>query len=394
MPPTDRLTQCVAIFTGNRADWGLLEPVVLALAALMPVQLWIGGDHLPETGLFKAVLSQGVQAVWLELKAETPSKSASNNRMVASTQTHLAAVETALAQQAKPAALLLLGDRFEAFAVALAAFYNQIPLIHLAGGDLTQGGCVDDRLRFLISELASVHCAFSQKSFDRLKKWLESHSLSTQHLVLTGSPLVDNLQAVTLLEKETLYQAVGFNLQHPVVLFTQHPVPAEGEQTVWAYEQTLLALLEAKTTLGVQVVASAPNADGYGEAFRVVLDRLRPQFGPSLVFEETLGTGAYFSWLSACSAVVGNSSSGLYETPYFKTPSISVGSRQLGREHASNVLFCDYGQQNVYNALKTALTDELFAKQVAACVPPFGKKPAAPVIAQQVFKFLQTGLTA
>jgi UDP-hydrolysing UDP-N-acetyl-D-glucosamine 2-epimerase len=297
---------------------------------------------------------------------------------------HLSACETV--DWSGIEAFIVLGDRVEAFAMALGAFYNEVPILHLAGGDLTLGGCVDDKLRWMITELATLHACFSQTSTNRLL----ARGINPQVIINSGSLAVDNVLATPLLSRENLLASVGWDETdtRPIVLFTQHPVGVEGVQSATYLQQSLDAFKQAN----VGVIATAPNLDANSveanQSIQAVIAASQQEQNPDIVWFSTLGRERYFSWLSVCNAVVGNSSSLLYEAPLFGKPALCIGNRQQGREHAENVHFSDYGVEAVLAGLQIILHDEAFKTRAKMAVSPFGNEPAAPKIGQFLLDYL------
>ena len=369
----------VLVFTGHRADYGLLQPLLQALHsddALNPTLL-IAGEHLVNPTSFRE--AQGLrgfkQRVLLPLaQAQTLFKQPMAQRASA----HEAAMSHFI-ETSKPCydALLLLGDRYEAMAVGLAAFYAGLPVIQLAAGDWTQGGTPDDRLRFALSSLASGVVCFSATSTQRMRR-LGLHDEA--HILHSSSLSVDNALAIPKLTRETLAQTLGLPLAtQRFVLFTQHPIAAEGEASLDYLNGSLEALLEL-VEQDVHVLATAPNQDSaYGPA---MAERLKTaaQAHDHLHYVESLGAAAYLQAMQHAVAVVGNSSSGLYESPLFQVPCVNIGPRQAGREHAANVLHVPYGRAALSKALKTVLHDEAFRQRCVEVVSPFGHQAAAPEI--------------
>lgn len=385
----------MAVFTGSRADYDLLFPLLQWLQANLvekTLTLIVGGEHLlrPEATmqtLQADAQREGWQVQILDASVGTIHQpSASLSTYLPQTIGHLSACETVNWQSVQ--ALIVLGDRYEAFAMALGAFYNQVPILHLAGGDLTQGGCVDDKLRWMITELATLHACFSQTSTNRLV----ARDMNPQGIIHSGSLAVDNVLATPLLERAALLASVGWDDvtdTRPIILFTQHPVGAEGVQSAQYLQQSLDAFKEAN----VRVIATAPNLDGSSpeanQAIQSVITASQQENNPTIRWFSTLGRERYFSWLAVCDAVVGNSSSLLYEAPLFGKPALCIGSRQQGREHADNVHFVGYGVEAVLNGLQMVLQDEAFKHQAKNAISPFGNELAAPKIGQFLMDYLK-----
>jgi UDP-hydrolysing UDP-N-acetyl-D-glucosamine 2-epimerase len=256
----------------------------------------------------------------------------------------------------------------------LACFYYGIPIIHLAAGDTTQGGCPDDQLRFALSALASLHVCFSAHSRQRLQDCLGHTPTLAGRVLQVSSPVVESIAQLTLTPKADLCHELDLNPDLPVALVTQHPIPppAETEATSVAGFEVILATLAKYTHL--QVILTSPNLDSpAGVAMQALAQAQATQHhAQGWRWQPTLGRQAYLSWLAAASVVVGNTSSGLYETPCFGTPSISVGLRQAGRERAGNVLSVALGDEAALSeALTRTLTDEAFIAQCQQVHSPF-----------------------
>ena len=356
----------IVVFTGNRADYGLLHPVLTAIQAssALTLHVLVGGDHgLP--GEDDTTLSASVQEVfsddWPQVRCigfsgnESPLAPWLSEFAYGTPAERMSLVSAHHVQHTagwwdlvNPDWLLVLGDRFEAFAVALSAFYAGVPIAHLSGGDVTEGGCVDDRLRGCLTELATLHFPFSGASADNLR----NRGVSSDSIVMCGSPLRDTLASIDLIPREQLCGHRQLNAKLPIILFTQHPIPAEGKQTVEHFKQSLEALKCLILEDGVQVVLTSFNMDGYGQAMQAALTAFLNEQLPVCIYAESLGRVEYLSWLNACDVVVGNSSSGVLEAPVLETLSVTVGPRQSGRPLAETVIRCDYGVANVYHAVK------------------------------------------
>jgi len=381
-------SQTIAVFTGSRAEYDLLFPLLQWLQSNLlgkTLTLIVGGEHLlrPEATL-PTLKSDAQREGWRLQVLEGSLSEKSSSTYLPQTIGHLSACETVDWQGVE--VFIVLGDRVEAFAMALGAFYNQAPIFHLAGGDLTLGGCVDDKLRWMITELATLHACFSQTSTNRLV----ARGINPKVIIHSGSLAVDNVLATPLLSRENLLASVGWDETdtRPIILFTQHPVGVEGVASAHYLQQSLDAFKQAN----VRVIATSPNLDANSaeanQAIQSVIAASQQEQNAAIVWFQTLGRERYFSWLSVCNAVVGNSSSLLYEAPLFGKPALCIGNRQQGREHADNVYFVDYGVDAVSAGLEVVLYDGAFKHQAKMAVSPFGNEPAAPKIGQFLLDYL------
>ncbi|MFM7389629.1 MAG: UDP-N-acetylglucosamine 2-epimerase [Vampirovibrionales bacterium] len=374
----------IAFFTGNRADYGLLVPLMTYLQQHAPwatVQLWVGGEHVVDACSDAHVQADAWPSVY-RLQQYHPAPLTWDNLTLVGAW-HQQAVHYLLSQHPHPDVLIVLGDRHEALAVTLACVQAHVPVVQLAAGDVTEGGALDDRYRHAISMLACYRVAFSQQSFNNLQRM----GFPSETLLSTSSLSVDNVLNEPRIPKVALFEELALDATLPTVLFTQHPLGIEGEKAA----DYLWQSLEAFHRYGCQVVATPPNLDGASAGLASVVERSK-QAHPRTVWVEHLGRRKYLSWLAACSAVVGNTSSGLYESPLFNKPSLSIGPRQQRRERASNVVTCRYGIESVLQGLQTVLEDAAFIAHCREVASPFGTTPASPVIAQALQRLTHSGV--
>jgi UDP-N-acetylglucosamine 2-epimerase (non-hydrolysing)/GDP/UDP-N,N'-diacetylbacillosamine 2-epimerase (hydrolysing) len=232
----------------------------------------------------------------------------------------------------QPDLVLLLGDRYEIFSAAQAAMFAQIPLAHIAGGD-TSEGAFDEAIRHSISKMAHIHLVTNDDAQRRLIQLGEDPA----HVHKVGSPALDRLVELELLDRETLEGSLGFRLRQKNLLITQHPVTLARDRGMAEVQ----ALFEALETLGDEVglIFTKSNADAGGQGINTLIDKFVAQHG-NAVAHTSLGQLRYYSLMAQVDAMVGNSSSGLYEAPSFKLPTVNIGDRQKGRLKASSVLDC------------------------------------------------------
>jgi UDP-hydrolysing UDP-N-acetyl-D-glucosamine 2-epimerase len=251
----------------------------------------------------------------------------------------------------RPDILVIMGDRFEMHAAALAALPFKIPVAHISGGDVTEGA-IDDALRHSMTKLSHLHFASSEDSARRILQMGEE----SWRVVACGELSLDNLSTLKLLTREELEDRFHVRLPDPFLLVTYHPVTLEYEQTAWQIKE----LLNALDTSALTVVFTTPNAD---TANRVVYDAIRrfAEMHPSVGHVDNLGMQAYFSVMSLAAAMVGNSSSGILEAASFKLPVVNIGIRQDGRLRTRNVIDCGYPAEEIRAAVNQALSADFRA---------------------------------
>lgn len=261
----------------------------------------------------------------------------------------LAGVGTAL-EQLDPDWVLLLGDRFEILAAASAAALCHVPICHLCGGDITEGA-YDDAFRHAITKLSHLHCPSNPEASARLLQMGEE----PWRVVMTGSSGLDALHAIAPLPREEVFARLGLDAARPCVLVTHHPTTL-AQDLGRGELQAIFAALEARDD--VQVVFTGINADSGGTAANALLQEYVKQH-KGAVFHHSLGQTLYCQTLPHMRAVLGNSSSGLYEVPSFGIATVNIGDRQKGRLRASSVIDCAGNPEAIVQALRAAETLDL-----------------------------------
>jgi UDP-hydrolysing UDP-N-acetyl-D-glucosamine 2-epimerase len=247
----------------------------------------------------------------------------------------------------KPDLLLLLGDRFEILAAAEAALVARIPVAHLCGGDITEGA-FDEAIRHSITKMAHLHFATNEDSARRLRQLGED----PRRIFTVGSPGIDYILRVPPLSREEVVRDTGLELGQKLLLVTFHPATL-GSCPPLAELEELLAALEG---LGPRVTLAftMPNADTAGRALAQRIDRYVAVHDNARCFA-ALGPRLYLSLLRLADAIVGNSSSGLYEAPTCGTPTVDIGERQQGRLKAGSVISCRAERRAIGESIGLAL---------------------------------------
>ncbi len=359
----------IVSITGSRADYGLMQPVYAAIAGsgAFELHLVVTGMHLvPE---FAASLAE-VRADRFGTLHDVPmtgrggSAGDGGAAMARSLARGLDGMAV-LFERLKPDMVLLQGDRGEMLAAAIAAAHMNIAVVHMSGGDRT--GSIDDSLRNAISKLAHFHLTTCSASTRRLTELGEA----AERIVEVGEPALDRLRSMTFVPPETLAAELRLKVGEPYLVATLHPVTDEAHHAA----QQMTVMLQALADTGITSVVTHPNTDAGGQAMREVLERWRGR--SFLRIEPSLGAQRYLSLLRNAAAVVGNSSSGILEAPSLKVAAINIGSRQLNRMRAGNVIDVPFDRNAISEAIRKAVHDPEFRRQVATCVSPYGDGHAA-----------------
>lgn len=336
----------IAVFTGTRAEYGLLYWLLRGIQTDddLTLQLIVSGMHLsPEFGLtYQQIEKDGFS---IDAKVEILLSSDTSVGVAKSMGLGVLGFADVL-QRLQPDALVLLGDRFEALAAAQTAMIMRVPVVHLHGGEITEGA-YDDAIRHAITKLSYLHCTSAEPYRQRVIQMGES----PERVHNVGAIGLDHLQRSTLLELDELGQSLGFPLQQPYFLVTYHPVTLANEPP----EESFQALLDALDDFpGYQIILTYPNADDGGRRIIPLLNGYAAE-RPHVLAIPSLGQLRYLSAVKYANGVIGNSSSGIIEVPAFAVPTVNIGQRQKGRLAAYSVIHCDTTHSAIHASIHKAI---------------------------------------
>lgn len=363
----------IAVVTGSRAEYGLLYWVLKDLQTRSDVelQLIVTGMHLAsEFGLTVSEIERDglpiSRRVDMLVSGDTPTSTAKSVAL------GLLGISDALEQLA-PDVILVLGDRFEMLAAVQAAMFHNIPIAHIAGGDTTEGA-FDEAIRHAITKMSHLHLVTTESSARRVRQMGEDPA----RIRIVGSPGLDHLKRQRLLERAALEASLGAPLGRRNLLVTFHPVTLEPGEGLRQQQELLsvLATMDADTVCWFTL----PNADTGGRALAADLRVWAAGRANAHVFA-SLGQLRYLSLMSQADIVIGNSSSGLYEAPSLKRPTVNIGDRQRSRLAAPSVLHCEPDAASIAAAL-----DRAWTLDCAGVVNPYGDGQSSGRIVQALLE--------
>ena len=363
----------ICVVTATRAEYGLLRPVVQKLAASADLQLRlvVTGAHLcPRLGLTVTEIEKDGFAIDARLPIFTDDAAEPVAQTIART---LTVFDEYFAQNV-PDCLLVLGDRFEIFAVATAAAARHIPIAHISGGDVTLGAA-DEYYRHCISKMAAVHFASCADSAARLVRLGEA----PDRVFCVGGLGDENIRTLPKLSREALCESTGFALMQPFALVTYHPETSADAGSPAAQSQALCRAMESVP--GIFWLMTGSNADAGGQICSDTLRAFAAAHPDRAAFVQNLGLQRYLSAMQYASLVAGNSSSGVVETPTFRVPTVNIGKRQAGRIVCANVLGCTPDADAIAAAMRKALSPEFAAVAATAKSPYNGGDTSAKICA-------------
>lgn len=342
----------ICVFTGTRAEYGLLRPLMERLRADDDCELllMVSGAHLSK---HHGNTIDEIRADGFTPNVEIPLP-LGDDRLSMARSIGVGVEKYAQAlNELSPDMLVLLGDRYEAFACATAATAVRIPVTHLHGGEVTEGA-VDECFRHSITKMAQLHFTSCETHRQRVIQLGELPE--AVHNV--GALGVENIKNLPLLGKAELEEALGFSMGERCLLTTFHPetlASAEVDQ-VGIFFSALERMLAQDDA--VRIIITGANADPGGGTVDARAAALADSHHDRIYVTPSLGLLRYLSAMACCAAVVGNSSSGVLEAPSFNVPTVNVGNRQKGRETAASVFNCPMDADAITKTIVHALSSE------------------------------------
>lgn len=344
----------ICVLSGTRAEYGLLKPLISKIHAdrELELQLLITGMHLsPEFGLtYQEIEESGYPIAW---KTEMLLSSDSENGITKSMGVGLIGFADAFSYL-NPDVIIILGDRYEAFAAAAAAMIYKIPIVHLHGGETTEGA-IDEAIRHAITKMSYLHFTSTEEYRNRVIQLGEA----PERVFNVGALGVENINSLVLLEKEELEQQLQFQVNKNTVVVTYHPVTLENETSKEQF-QNLMKVLSKNTKL--KMIFTKSNSDTNGRIINYMIDDFVIKNRNRAIAFTSMGQLRYLSTLKYCGAVIGNSSSGIIEAPSFHIPTVNIGDRQKGRTRAASVIDCEYDCRGIEKAIEKAFEEEFIKK--------------------------------
>ncbi len=365
----------VCVVTSSRADYGLLFHLLKKIkkSPFLDLQLIVSGSHL----------SQQHGMTLNEIKNDGFTIDASVS-IIQENDSHLdisRAVSDGIIgfseayERLSPDLVLMLGDRYEILACAIAATIANLPIVHLHGGEITEGA-QDEAFRHSITKMAHLHFVAAKPYMERVIQLGEN----PKSVFCYGGLGVDAIRHTSLMSREELAKELNADLNKKALLITFHPVTLERLKS---YEQMKSLLLILSEFSNFTIIFTMPNADIDGSKIATQIEAFVNNNDNTHYFK-SLGQQKYYSCLYHFDAVIGNSSSGLLEAPSFKIPTINIGSRQDGRIRAKNIIDCEPNTKQIREAIKLGLSSK-FAAEIKNTINPYGSGGAS----EKIIKVLE-----
>ncbi len=344
------MSRKICYITGTRADFGLMQSTLQAIHRSddLALSIIVTGTHLAEH--YGSTLDDIVAAgLPVSAKVAFDHGLPTGASMARNIGKMLVGFVGALSD-IKPDLVLLLGDRGEMLAGALAAIHMNIHVAHIHGGE--RSGTIDEPVRHAISKLSHFHFTATNNARDRLIRMGEL----ADNVFVTGAPGLDGLETLACVARNTLLTDMGLDVQAPIALMVYHPVLQEAASAGDSIHQ-ILDVLHAQR---VQVVALKPNSDADSDQIRSVLEARAHDPGIRVVTH--FPRKRFISWMAAADLMIGNSSAGIIEAASFGTPVVNIGPRQNMRERNANVSDTSMNMTAIESAITRALAHGPYAR--------------------------------
>lgn len=366
----------IAVITATRAEYGLFLPVIRELRERecdeLIVHLIVTGTHLSEK------YGMTIEEIEERIDHKIPISVESDTELnISENQSDTLLKFTKLFLKEKYNAVILLGDRYETLAIAIAAGNTRTPIFHLCGGDTTEGA-IDEWIRHSITKISYLHFVTNEDSRKRVIQLGEDPS----RVFNFGSTSIDNILTIADMSKEEALTSIGLSDCRYAVA-TYHPVTMDGgvvDNQIEAFVDAIKAFPE------IQFIVTKSNADQGGARINELLVKAETEVDNLHVFT-SLGARRYLSLMKYSEFVLGNSSSGIIETPTFGVPTVNIGDRQRGRLQSESIINCAPDKDSICKAIEMALSLE-FKDICHKVVSPYGDGHAAGQIAQKIVEII------
>ncbi|MCM1398924.1 MAG: UDP-N-acetylglucosamine 2-epimerase [Clostridium sp.] len=374
----------ICVVTGTRAEYGVLKELLFKLRddSRCKLTLVVTGSHLVERfgNTQKEIMEDGFEDY---IKVPIPLEDDSKPGMAKATGVAMERFSELFADY-KPDICIVLGDRFEIFAVAAAAHLVGIPVAHISGGDVTEGA-VDDAMRHCITKLSTLHFPGCEQSAKRIIQMGEQ----PDSVFNVGEPGVENCLKVACMSRRELADNLNFEkIMGDYAVVTFHPVTMENGTAAYQLHELICAMEKFPD---LSYIITKANADAEG---RIVNDIWQQETEKHTNWKlvSSLGMVRYLSAVKYAKAVIGNSSSGIFEAPSMGTPTVNIGDRQKGRMMAESIVSCLPEREQIAVAIRKVLDDN-FQKMAEKIISLYGDGTTSEQIIKYSMEYLNKNKT-
>jgi GDP/UDP-N,N'-diacetylbacillosamine 2-epimerase (hydrolysing) len=345
------------VISGGRAEYFLLESLIHKLKKFDTTLVLTGSHFFKKYGYTFSQIKKTIPIKKIKINLKSDSRGEILLFMSKLIQQFTKKMSTN-----KPDLIMILGDRYEIFSVAVCATILKIPIAHIHGGEITEGA-FDDSIRHAITKLSHLHFVTTEKYKNRVIQMGENR----KNVHNVGSLGVENTQRIKLLKKKEIEKKLNFTLNKKNLLITFHPVTLT--KNIESIDPLLKSLSKLRDT---NLLFTSPNIDPGNNIILKKIKSFVSRNKNSKLFP-SLGQKLYFSCIKVFDGVVGNSSSGIIEVPSFQKGSINIGNRQKGRIAAKNVINCKNNETSIDFSIKKLLSKK-FKEDIKKNKNPYFQK--------------------
>ena len=354
----------ICIFSGNRAEYGLLSPIIKNLNESKKIKVFfiVSGSHVDKKfGETINEIKKDKIKIYQTIKLFNSGRNKDKSDYTPKNIAEIVEKYSTCLRRIKPDYNLVYADRFESFGAIIASSQMNIPTIHIEGGDKTEGGTLDDSVRHAMTKISHIHITTNDNAKKRIIK-LGEEKWRVKNF---GYSAMDYVKLKNYAKKSEIEDRLKIKITKPIVLFTQHPIPMENENIQNNFEKILHAIKKL-SKLNIQIIITYPNSDYGGKKIIERINRLKGIKNIKIV--SSLGRYLYHGVLALNNKNIkvvcaGNSSSGIKETAIFKCPVVNIGPRQNGRFRSSNVFDVKYDDKQIYETIFKCINDEKVYKK-------------------------------
>lgn len=339
----------ICIITATRAEYGYLKWLMkdILTDTSFELQVIATGTHLDKMQGYTVdqIIADGIPVTeCIDVQLDN-----SSSKAICETMARYGSRFAETFAKLKPDIIVVLGDRYELLPICSTAFMMQIPIAHLSGGDVTEGA-LDDGVRNAVTMLATYHFPITEDCAMNVRRMRGTD----KNIFVTGSTSLDFFNRVELMTRREFAENLGLNIDKKWILCTIHSETKQSGEYNLTMVKNLIDVMK-ETLVGFQVVITKANADFGGKEINDCMEQAVIENPSQFVLVPSLGQLRYFSFMKQAQFIIGNSSSGITESPYIGVPTINIGDRQKGRYRCGNIVQSGVGKENIQNAIKEVL---------------------------------------
>lgn len=340
----------ICVVTATRAEYGYLKWLMKDIQAdsALELQVIATGTHLEKTQGYtvEQIIADGIPVsakVDVQLDNSSP-------KAICETMARYGNGFAEVLLQLQPDVVIVLGDRYELLPICSTAFMMQIPIAHLSGGDVTEGA-LDDGVRNAVTMLATYHFPITEDCAKNIRRMRGED----KNIFVTGSTSLDFFNRTNLMSREGLAENLGLDINKKWALCTLHSETKQDIVYNIKMAENLISAMK-KSLSNFQIVITNANADLGGQEINKLMMKVADENPNQFVIVPSLGQKRYLSYMKQVELVLGNSSSGILESPYLGIPTVNIGERQKGRYRCENIIQSGIEKNEIEQSIKEVMS--------------------------------------